>query len=111
MYFEIAHLKSHFSWVLISLSLLYWYWTQLMFPGNDEVDCSTHLPLDKKAAILVDNNFKCIFFNANDFSFTEIFLRSPVDNKPALVQVMVTTGDKPLTELMLTQFTDAYRQH
>ena len=35
---------------------------------------------------------------------------SPIDNKPVLVQVMAwrRTGDKPLPELMLTQFTDAY---
>ena len=26
----------------------------------------THLPLDKMAAILVDNIFKCIFLNEND---------------------------------------------
>ena len=34
---------------------------------------------------------------------------SPIDNKPALVQVMAwhRTGNKPLPELMLTKFTDA----
>ena len=38
---------------------------------------------------------------------------SAMDNKPALVQVMAShqTGDKPLPELMLTQFTDAYMRH
>ena len=38
---------------------------------------------------------------------------SPIDNKPELVQVMAwrRTGDKPLPETMLTQFTDAYMQH
>ena len=37
---------------------------------------------------------------------------SQIDNKPKLVQVMARrrTGDKPLPELMLTQFTDAYMQ-
>ena len=41
------------------------------------------------------------------------FLRGPIDNKPALVQVMAwrRTGDKLLPELMLAQFTDAYMQH
>ena len=35
---------------------------------------------------------------------------SPIDYKPALVQVMVwrLRGDKPLPEPMLIQFTDAY---
>ena len=37
----------------------------------------------------------------------------PIDNKAVLVQVMAwrRTGDKPLSELMLTQFTDAYMRH
>ena len=39
--------------------------------------------------------------------------RSPIDNKPALVQVMAwrRTGDKPLHESMLAQFPDAYMRH
>ena len=38
--------------------------------------------------------------------------KGPIDNKWALVQVMVwhLTGDKPLLEPMLTQFTDTYMQ-
>ena len=68
-------------------------------------------------AILVDDNFKCIFFKENDKISIRIslkfVLRSPFDNKPTLVQVMAwcRTGDKPLPELMLTQFTDAYMRH
>ena len=49
----------------------------------------THLPLDKMAAILADDNFKCIFLNENDRIRIPISLkfvpRSPIDNKPALV--------------------------
>ena len=66
------------------------------------------------AAILSDNIFKCIFLNENDRIPTPISLKfvpkSPIDNKPALVQVMAwrRTGDKPLPEPMTTQFTDAY---
>ena len=39
--------------------------------------------------------------------------RSPVDNKPALVQVMAwrQTGDKPSPEPVLAQFPDAYIRH
>ena len=47
----------------------------------------THLPLDKMAATLADDNFTCIFLNENDqipiqisFKFVP---RSPIDNKPA----------------------------
>ena len=82
-----------------------------------QVAVLTDLPLDKMAAILADDNFKCIFFNENDRIFIRISLkfvpRSPIDTKPALVQVMAwrRTGDKPLPELVLTQFTDAYMRH
>ena len=39
--------------------------------------------------------------------------RGPVDNKPALIQVMAwrLIGAKPLPEQMLIQFIDAYMQH
>ena len=39
--------------------------------------------------------------------------RSPIDNKPALVQVMAwrRTGDKSLPEPMLTQSINAYKWH
>ena len=66
------------------------------------------------AAIWADDIFKCIFLNKNDKIPIPISLklvpRSPIDNKPALVQVMAwrRIGDKPLPEMMLTQFTDVY---
>ena len=76
-----------------------------------------NLPLDKMAAILADDIFKCIFLNENDKIMIQISLkfipRSPIDNKSVLVQVMAwrRTGDKPLPETMMTQFTDAYMRH
>ena len=70
------------------------------------------------AAILSDDNFKCIFLYENERIPIRISLkfvsRSPVDNKPvALVQVMAwhRTGTKPLPETMLNQITDAYIRH
>ena len=52
----------------------------------------THLPFDKMAAILADNIFNCIFLIENDKIPIQISLKyvpmSPIDNKPALVQVM-----------------------
>ena len=77
----------------------------------------THPSLDKMAAVLADGIFKCIFLNENDRIQIQISLkfipRSPIDNKPTLVQVMAwrRIGDWPLPELMMTQFTDAYMQH
>ena len=73
----------------------------------------THLPLGKMAAILTDDIFKCIFLNENDRILIRISLKFvpmvPIDNKPALVQVMAwrRTGDKPLPEPMMTQFAGA----
>ena len=69
------------------------------------------------AAILADNIFKCIFVNENDTIPIQISLkfvpRSPIDNKPTLVQVMACCriGDKPLPEPMMAQFTDTYMRH
>ena len=69
------------------------------------------------AAISADDNFKCIFVDENDRIPTRISLsfvaRSPIDNKPALVEVTAwrRTGDKPLPELTQTQFIDAYVRH
>ena len=61
----------------------------------------THPSLDKMAAILADDNFKCILFNGNDRIPIRIslkfFIRSLIDNKPALVYVKAwhRTDDKP----------------
>ena len=70
------------------------------------------------AAILADDIFTCIFFfNKNDGIHIQIPLKfvpkRPIDNKPALGQVKAwrRTGDKPLPEPMMTQFTDACMQH
>ena len=66
------------------------------------LELNSHLPLDKLAAILADDNFKCIFLNENDRIPIRISLkfvpRSPIDNKSALVQVMAWhwTGDNQL---------------
>ena len=61
--------------------------------------------------------FKRIFLHENvsiSIQISPKFVpRGSNDNKSALVQVMAWcgTGDKPLPEQMLTQFTDAYMWH
>ena len=66
-----------------------------------------HLPLDKMAAILADNIFKCIFLNENVWILLKISLwfvpKIPIDNIPALVQIMAWrhSGNKPLLEPMM----------
>ena len=62
-------------------------------------------------------NFICIFFNENERIPIRISLkivpRGPIDNKPALFQVIAWRwkGDKPSSEVILTQLTDAYMRH
>ena len=71
-------------------------------------------PLDTMAAILADDSFSCIFLNENDKIPIRISLKfvpmSPIDNKPALVQIMVwcRTDNKPLPGPMLTKLIDIY---
>ena len=67
------------------------------------------------AAILADDIFKCLY--ENDRIPIRISLKfapwRPIDNKAALVQVMAwhRTGDKPLSEPMLTRLIDAHMWH
>ena len=69
------------------------------------------------AAILAGDIFKRILLNENVRISIKISLKfvqeGSIDNKPALVQIMawLRTGDKPLPEAMLTQFTNAYMRH
>ena len=73
----------------------------------------THLPIDKMTANLSDDIFKYIFFDEKYSISIRISLkfvpRGLIDNRPVLVQVIAwrRTGDKPLPEQTLTQFTDA----
>ena len=69
------------------------------------------------AAILADDIFKCIFSNEIDKIPIQMSLKlvpgRPIDNKPALVQVMAwrRTGDNSLPVPVMTQFTDSYMRH
>ena len=69
------------------------------------------------AAILAGNIFRCIFVNEKFCNLIKISLKfvpkGPIDNNPALVQIMAWRwlGDKPLSDPMLTRFTDAYMRH
>ena len=64
-----------------------------------------------------DDVFKCNLLNENVWIPIKISLKfvpnGPINNIPALVQIMARrrTGDKPLSEPMMTQFNDAYMRH
>ena len=69
------------------------------------------------AASVADDMFKWLFLNENGRIPIQISMKfvpnSPIANKPALVQIIAwrRLDDKPLSETMLTQFTDAYMWH
>ena len=69
------------------------------------------------AAILAHDIFKRPFLDENVRISIQISLKfvpkGSNDNKPAVVLVMAWRwiGDKPLSEPILTQFTDAYMRH
>ena len=69
------------------------------------------------ADTFADDIFKGIFLNENVWISIQIslkyVLRDSNDNKSALVWVIAwrRTGNIPLYEPMLTQFTDAYMRH
>ena len=77
----------------------------------------THLPHGQYARHFADVIFRHIFVNEKFRILIQISLKfvskDPMDNKTALVQVMAWrwTCEKPLTEPMLTPFTDAYTRH
>ena len=91
-------------------------WVTTYFHNNWLISPTHPAPLDKMAAILADDIFKCNFLNENDRIPIQITLkfvpRSPINNKPALPQVMAwrRTGDKPLPVPLLAQFRGVYMQ-
>ena len=66
---------------------------------------------------ITDDIFKSIFNESVWIPITislKFVPKGPIDYNSALVQVIVAwhrTGEKPLPESMLTQFTDAYIRH
>ena len=81
--YKLRHILSKLIWLLT-------HW------GRDQNDCH-----------FANKNFKCIFLNENIWILIKISLKvvasSPIDNKPALVQIMAwhRPGDMPLSEPML----------
>ena len=79
--------------------------------------CSKLISAVKNGRHLADDIFRCIFVNEkicvmikNSLKFVPM---DSVDNNPALAQMMAwrRLGDKPWSEPMLTQSTDAYMRH
>ena len=64
-----------------------------------------------------DDIFRCNFVNEKFCALIKMSLKfvpkSHIDDNPALVQIMAwrRIGGKPISEPMLTRFTDAYMRH
>ena len=111
----------------LGLNVLTWWWTCLLIIVTEQltVDLNVflkllnHLPPGQNGHHSDRWHFQMHFLEWKwyDWILIQISLKfvpmSPIDNKPALVQVMAwrLTGDKPLLEPMLTQFTDGYMWH
>ena len=73
--------------------------------------------LHKNGRLFADDIFRCIIVNEKFCSLVKMSLKfvpkGAIDNNPALVQKMACRriSDKPLSEPMLTRFTDAYMRH
>ena len=88
-----------------------------LFQNSTETRSLTHIPTGQNGLHFTDNILGCIFVDEKFYILTKISLKfvpkGPIDNNPALVKIMAwcQIGDKPLSQSMLTQFTDAYIRH
>ena len=111
-YFNKKKYDNFHTWKRTWICILFFFFFFFFFfggggGGGATVILLTHILLDKMAAIMTDDNFKCICLNEKIpiRCLLKFVSRSPIDNKPSLVQIMTwrRTGDKPLPEPMLTQ--------
>ena len=85
--------------------------------GNGQIRVVNSLRPRQNRRHCADNIFECNLLNENVWIMIKISLKfvpkGPNNNVPALVQIMAwrQTGDKPLSEPMMTQFNDAYMHH
>ena len=117
-------------WLFFKIQIEYWNtaFMQHWFQDNLSQRCRhneslvhlkwlTHLTVDKMAAIS-QTIFSDAFSWMKNITFwlnfsPESVSKGPTENDPALVQIRawLQIGDKPLSEPILTRFTDAYMRH
>ena len=97
------------NWKFSSFSADHWEYFAEIFLNSS--------PLGQNCCQFTDNIFKCIFLNENVWISIMISLKfvpkGPINYILALDQIMAwcRIGDKPLFELILIRFPDAYMQH
>ena len=74
--------------------------------GRDKIDAILETTFSNAISWMKMDEFRSIFHRS-------LFLKVQLSNIPELVQIMAwrRTGDKPLSEPMMTQFNDAYMRH
>ena len=99
-----------FSWI--------WPFNSLKLIGVSQLDIVLNILRPRQnRRHFTDDVFKCNFLNENGWisikSPLKFVPQGPIYNIPALVQIMAwrRTGDKPLSEPMMTHFNDAYMRH
>ena len=81
------------------------------------VPCFNILRPIQNGCYFLDDIFKWIFLNENVWILIKVSLKfvlwGPINNIPALIQIMAWrhSGDKPLYEPMMVNFTDANMRH
>ena len=104
---------------MINTFCLFWLYIPRNYKINHTIFLSTFNTFRprRNGCHFADNIFKYISMNEKFCILIQIPLKfvpkGLIDNKSALVQVMAwrRTGDKPLPESKLAQFTDKYMQH
>ena len=76
------------------------------------VEALAHIEAETKWSPFSRGHFQMHFPEWKSLNFYFV-PKVPIDNKQALAQIMAwrLTGDKPLSELMMAHFTDAYMRH
>ena len=88
------------------------HWTvKPLFLGSSHKPNLTHWGWDKISRHFAGNIFTCIFLNENVWTYIKFVPKGPIDNVPALVQIMARCrqGNRPLSEpTMLSLLTHMY---
>ena len=88
-----------------------------MYWINDVANMFNSSPPGQNGRRFPDDIFRGNFMNEKFCIWIKISMKfdpkSSIDNNAAMVQIMAwrRTGDKPLSEPMLTQFTDTYTRY
>ena len=103
--------------ILVIHSSAYASGTRIIVVPQSKLLITKSLPPRQNGHHIADDIFRAIFANEKFCIFIKISLKfilnDPTDNNPTVGWIMAwrRKGDKPLSDSMLFQFTDAYMRH